>query len=105
MCNSHPQTGGYGCTLNNKIRSMKVPGGLKVTGYKGTDHKDRKYGPYYGPVILNTVDAPGTWKSYKIEVVQNNKARRRGFYKIHKAKYVEGMKNYTNKMVKNMMNE
>ena len=84
---------------------MKVPGGLKVIGYKETDFKDRKYGPYYGPVILNTVDGPGTWKSYKIEVVQKSKARRRGFYKIRKAKYVEGMKNYTENIAKNMINE
>ena len=84
---------------------MKVPGGLKVTGYKGKDHKDRRYGPYFGPVILNTVDGPGTWKSYKIEVVENDKSRRRGFYKIHKTRHVKGMKNYTEKMAKNMTHD
>eukprot|EP00112_Aurelia_sp_Birch-Aquarium-sp1_P001432 Seg1153.7 transcript_id=Seg1153.7/GoldUCD/mRNA.D3Y31 product="hypothetical protein" protein_id=Seg1153.7/GoldUCD/D3Y31 len=46
---------------------MKVPGGLQVTAYRGTDHTDRRYGPYIGPVTVNYVDGPATWKSYKIE--------------------------------------
>ena len=94
-----------GCPLESKIKSIKIPGGLKVTGFKEKKHTDRRYGPYTGPLILNTIDAPGTWKSYKIEKVENKKARRRGFYKIHKRKHKQRSKNHKEEMAKEMTDE
>jgi len=48
-----------GCSWGDdakKVRSIKVPGGLKVELYSQEDYKGTPYGPYLGPTTIEKID-------------------------------------------------
>ena len=54
----------------NEIDSIKIPKGLKVTGWSYPDYQGTKYGPYQGPSDILRVKDQNDWDSMKIERIE-----------------------------------
>jgi len=48
--------GTYWNYKNSKIKSMKIPGGIEVHLYAKTLWQGQQFGPYTGPITVNSID-------------------------------------------------
>jgi len=57
-----------GPSWNNRIKSISIPAGMKITASTNTNNNGgTRLGPYYGPQIMNNVCHEGMWSYLKIE--------------------------------------